>query len=129
MSYKYVNPNSWIDPALARAALAECEELLRQSQDRIAALEAELDEIRLTSMSDAIINIAIAALHGRITLETIVVKCPECCCHYVAGSDHASVCPDRKMETSWNHERDCGLTNDEGTCECPQPKTKGEQNG
>jgi hypothetical protein len=27
------------------------------------------------------------------TLETIV-KCPECCCSYVAGSDHASVCPD-----------------------------------
>lgn len=46
MSYKYINPNSWIDPALARAALAECEELLRQSQDRIAALEKENQELR-----------------------------------------------------------------------------------
>lgn len=47
-------------------------ERIEQLMQRIEHLEAALDEIRLTSMSDAIINIAIAALHGRSTLETFV---------------------------------------------------------
>jgi hypothetical protein len=32
-----------------------------------------------------------------LPMET-VVKCPECCCSYIAGSDHASVCPDRQSK-------------------------------